>query len=117
MNISGILVYAKPGRQHEVAENLGEQEGIEVHEVLDNGKIIITYESTGMGTQARLISNLHHTSGVISAAMVYHYFEEESDERAAQMKLTDNVIKALQVKEENDETSEREEQKKKESQR
>ncbi|MDR0587744.1 MAG: chaperone NapD [Burkholderiales bacterium] len=78
MNISGILVMAKPERCDEVAAALSNLEGIDVHQMdATLGKIVVTQEAETIKDEVAKAETIKTIPGVISVNMVYHYFGED----------------------------------------
>ncbi len=77
MNICGVLVHAVPDRLAEVSAALARVPGAEVHGEADNGRLIVTVEDTPNGAAVDGLSAIHRLPGVVAAALVYHYCEDE----------------------------------------
>jgi len=77
MNISGVLVHAK--QADEVKKRLMEIPGVEVHAVTENGRLIVTIEDDDEKVVADRALALHQCEGVISAAMIYQYGNNDED--------------------------------------
>lgn len=77
MNISGIVVHARPERAEAVRAALLELPGVEVHAVTDEGKLVVTIEEPDERTSGETAMRFHDIEGVLSAAMVYHHCEGE----------------------------------------
>ncbi len=82
MNISGIVVHAKPQNTEAVRENLLALDGLEVHAIADDGRMVVTIERESDQAMADTVVHCQNLPGVLSAAMVYHHFDdiEEGDE-------------------------------------
>lgn len=80
MNISGVLVHAKPEQIEQVKQLLQNIPGVEVHAVTENGRLITTVEQDSETTIADTVLNIPNYEGVISAAMVYQYGDDENEE-------------------------------------
>ncbi len=78
MNISGVIVHARPERVDDVQHSLAAMAGVEVHAATDDGKLIVTVEDDDDRMLADTVMSLHNVPGVLSAAMVYHQFEDET---------------------------------------
>ncbi|MEZ5824669.1 MAG: chaperone NapD [Geminicoccaceae bacterium] len=76
MNICGVLVHSAPARTAEVEAALRAMDGVEVHHVTTDHRLIITVEDTGLASAAEQNLAIHRIPGVLSAALVYHHFEE-----------------------------------------
>lgn len=76
MNISGVIVHARPEQLAAVQEQLRQIVGVEVHAATEDGRLVVTVEDADDRMMADSVMNLHNIPGVLSAAMVYHQFEE-----------------------------------------
>jgi len=79
MNISSAIVHARPGAVAVVQAGLAAMEGVEVHAVSPEGKLIVTIETEDDGSNAAAYGRIGQLDGVMSAAMVYHQTESEPD--------------------------------------
>ena len=79
MNISSVIVNARPGHAENVRLRLVEIDGVEVHAVSDEGKIIVTLETEGDGPTADLFERISKLDDVLAASMVYHQIESDPD--------------------------------------
>ena len=78
MNLSGILVMAKPECVAQVANSLGELPGIEVHQVDETGgRIIAVQEAEDIHAEVDGLKQIKALPHVILAEMVYHYIAED----------------------------------------
>ncbi|WP_239026862.1 chaperone NapD [Geomonas oryzisoli] len=59
-----------------VAEKLAGGEGIEVHGVLADGKIVAVIEADTIDGEVALVTGLQQMEGVISVQLAYHNFED-----------------------------------------
>lgn len=75
MNICGVLVHADPRRFAQVHEALAQIAGLEVHELADGGRLVVTVEDTDTSRALDGLAEIHKTDGVVAAALVYHHFE------------------------------------------
>jgi nitrate reductase NapD len=78
MDIASAVVHAVPGRRDEVRAQLEGLRGVEIHAETADGRFIVTAEDTPAGSAADAIMRLHTLDGVLSAAMVYQYSENET---------------------------------------
>lgn len=76
MNISGVIVHARRERLADVEAQLRQIAGVEVHASTQDGRLIVTVEDDDDRILADNVMNLQNVPGVLSAAMVYHQFEE-----------------------------------------
>jgi nitrate reductase NapD len=80
MNISGVLVHAKPGTADAVRRSLDATPGVEVHTVTPDSRLVVTVEDEDDRMVADRVLELHRIDGVLSAAMVYQHSEDCSPE-------------------------------------
>jgi nitrate reductase NapD len=79
MNISSIIVHARPTEIPSVRENLEQIPGVEVHAATDDGKFVVTIETDSDGETAGTFDRINAMAGVMSAAMVFHQYESDPD--------------------------------------
>jgi nitrate reductase NapD len=84
MNICGVLVHSVPDRVAEVAAALQRIPGSELHDLADGGRLIVTLEDTATANAVDGLSAIHALPGVVAAALVYHHFEPDQSDAAAQ---------------------------------
>jgi nitrate reductase NapD len=77
MNISSAIIHARPGDVAIVQAGLAALEGVEVHAVSPEGKMIVTIETEDDGSNVATYECIGRLDGVMSAAMVYHQTESE----------------------------------------
>ena len=82
MNISSVLVNARSELLHQVQEDLGALNGVEVHAATEEGRLIVTIEADSDQDVANMFEQINHLPGVLSASMVYHQYEPDPDEEA-----------------------------------
>lgn len=80
MNICGVLIHAAPDRIADVVAALQRIPGSELHGTAERARLIVTIEDTESTSAADGLAAIHRLPGVVSAALVYHYFEPASDE-------------------------------------
>lgn len=80
MNISSVIVIPHPDRVESVRRLLHEIDGVEVHAVSPEGKIVVTLETEDDRGTSHIFNFVSHLDGVLSAAMVFH--QNESDPEA-----------------------------------
>ncbi len=76
MNISGVLVKAYPENLVNIQKTLATMAGVEVHGNNDDGRIVITVEDISANNITDTLVEIQGVPGVLSAAMIYHQFEE-----------------------------------------
>lgn len=83
MNLSGILVVARPERLSAVISELNALPGVEVHQVDEaTGRIVVVQEAEGVDAEVEGLKRIQATPGVALATLVYHYFGDEADATA-----------------------------------
>lgn len=78
MNISGVIVRARPEKLAAVRDRLAEIAGVEVHAATDDGRLIVTVEEANDRLLADTVLSLNDVPGVLAASMVYHQYDEGS---------------------------------------
>jgi nitrate reductase NapD len=76
MNISGVLVKAYPEQILSIEKILTTMDGVEVHGNNEDGRIVITVEQANADRVSDTLVEIQDVPGVLSAAMIYHQFEE-----------------------------------------
>jgi nitrate reductase NapD len=76
MNISGVLVKAYPENLVTIEKALATMTGVEVHGNNEDGRIVITVEDVSANNITDTLVEIQAVPGVLSAAMIYHQFEE-----------------------------------------
>lgn len=79
MNICGVLVHVNPRNFEAVEAALMEIPGVEIHQRADEARLIATVEDTPETSAADGLAAINGVSGVIAAALVYHYGEADSE--------------------------------------
>lgn len=78
MNLSGILVIAKPEWVPQVVSDLAAQDGLEVHQTDPvSGRIIVVQEAADIHAEIEGVKRIKAMPHVVMADMVYHYFAED----------------------------------------
>ncbi|MBW7901365.1 MAG: chaperone NapD [Rhodocyclaceae bacterium] len=80
MDISSVIVGARPEGAQQVKLLLEALDGVEVHTVADDGRMIVTIESPSEQDTVRTYEVISQQPGVLSVAMVYHQVESNPDE-------------------------------------
>lgn len=79
MHISGVVVHARPGRAPQAHEQLAAIAGVEVHNSDVECKLIVTLEKEDEQSTVDTFGLFNELPDVLSATMVYHHFEPETD--------------------------------------
>jgi periplasmic nitrate reductase NapD len=83
VNICGVLVHAMPSRVDEVHQALAALDGVEVHQVAEGARVVVTLEDTPTCLAVDQLASIHRIDGVVAAALVYHHFEPAAGSVAA----------------------------------
>jgi nitrate reductase NapD len=79
VDIASAVVHAMPGRRDEVRAQLERLSGVEIHAETPDGRFVVTAEDSPAGSAADAIMRLHTLDGVLSAAMVYQYSDDQEN--------------------------------------
>jgi len=79
MNISSVIVVPHPDHIEVVRERLGDIEGVELHAVSPEGKLVVTIEAADDRATTGTYEYLAQLDGVMSVAMVYHQMESDPE--------------------------------------
>lgn len=79
MNISSIIVHAKPSEIASVRGDLERLPGVEIHAATDDGRFVVTLETDSDGESVGTFERINALAGVMSAAMVFHQYESDPD--------------------------------------
>jgi len=82
LNITSIILGVAPKDAAEVSARLKAIDGVEVHAIADDGRMIVTIESGDEDNTSNTFELIRQLPGVISAALVYHQYESDPDEEA-----------------------------------
>lgn len=77
MVISGIFIETVPGKAQPAAEKLATIEGVEVHHIETDYKIVITLETETVDQSYRTAATFKEIEGVLATCLVYTNFEDE----------------------------------------
>ncbi len=76
INVCGVLIFAHPKHVKDVQQQLETEDGVEVHAVTENGRLVVTIEKDDQQQTGEVLNRLQTLDHVISASMVYQYFDE-----------------------------------------
>jgi nitrate reductase NapD len=79
MNISSVIVIPHPDHIDAVRLRLQDVDGVELHAVSPEGKMIVTIEADDDRTTTGTYEFISQLDGVLSASMVYHQNESDPD--------------------------------------
>jgi nitrate reductase NapD len=81
ISIAGVLVHASPERIGTVQMQLAQLPGVEIHTVTPEGKMVVTVDESEEQTSGESVMRLYDIDGVLSAAVIYHHFENDAAEQ------------------------------------
>ena len=76
MNISSLVVHTRPEFLPSLKKELENLPGTEVHGTSDDGRVVITIEDNAAQSAADTMLAVQNMKGVLSAALAYHYFDD-----------------------------------------
>lgn len=79
-HISSLVVHCVPEAVQRLVNDISALEFVEVPEHSNKGKLVVLMETPGEGPIMERISTIEHMPGVLSAAMVYHEIDTETEE-------------------------------------
>lgn len=79
MNISSIIVIPHPDHVEAVRQRLQEIDGVELHAVSPEGKMVATIEAAGDHETTRCYEFISQLDGVMSTSMVFHQNEPDPE--------------------------------------
>lgn len=78
MNLSSIIIYARPHEQESLRTRLASLPGVEVHAAAPDGRLVATIECDDDAANARTYQAIERSEGVLSVALVYQYGEPDA---------------------------------------
>ena len=79
-NLCGVLLHARHEKMDVVRKQLEKQQGVEIHAVTDDGRLVITVEDESRKMVADRIMSFHRLDGVLSASMIYQLSDDQINE-------------------------------------
>ncbi|WP_312470827.1 chaperone NapD [Neobacillus sp.] len=77
MVISGIYVETIPGQAEQAAAQLTKLDGVEVHHIHEEKKVILTLETVTVDQSYKTAEKFKDVAGVLAICLVYTNFEDE----------------------------------------
>ncbi|SEN24589.1 periplasmic nitrate reductase chaperone NapD [Mesobacillus persicus] len=77
MVISGLYIETVPGRAHGAANSVAQINGVEIHHIEENHKIVLTIEAETVDQSYQISDKFKHIDGVLMVCLVYNHFEED----------------------------------------
>jgi nitrate reductase NapD len=79
INISGLLVHARPDKAQAVRARLRGIPGVEVHAVSPEGRLVVTLENASDRDMADTFERVQALPDVLSASLIYHHSEDTEE--------------------------------------
>lgn len=79
INVCGVLVFSRPEHTEAVQQQLEKEEGVEIHAVTEDGRLVVTVEKEDQQQTGDLLNRMQTLDHVISASMVYQYYDQENE--------------------------------------
>jgi len=76
MNISGVVLRARPEALSGLIQSLNRISGVQIHGTSNEGRMVITVESNDDIPASETILGVQNLEGVLSASMVYNYCDD-----------------------------------------
>ena len=76
MPVSGIVLSCVAARVDDIALQLATVNGVEVHGVLPDGRIVAVIEADTVDDEVAMVTRLQEIEDVISVQMAYHNFDD-----------------------------------------
>ncbi len=92
MNVSSIVIKAKPGHFEEVLSGLKDSDICDVHFHDELGRIVVTIEGANINEEMEKMNTLSQAPNVLSAEMVYAYSEDELAEAKDKFDTIENPV-------------------------
>jgi nitrate reductase NapD len=83
MNISSVIVRARPEKLPALRLGMAQIPGVEVHAATADGHLIVTIEDRPGFSTADAFVKLHNLDGVIAASLVYQYCDDGTGQEAS----------------------------------
>ena len=79
MSIASLVLHSRPEDAERLRIAATALEGVEVHAVSDDGKLVVTVDRPADGETGAVIQSLNDLDGVLSASLIYAHFDDISD--------------------------------------
>jgi len=76
IDVCGVLVHAQGGKEQEVKDVLSAIDGVEVHHITENSRLIVTIELDGKRQIMDTMSSFNDLPNVVSTVLTYQHSEE-----------------------------------------
>lgn len=82
MNISSVILRARPEKLPGVRDSLAMIPGVEIHADGNDGRLILTIEDGAGDAPPDIFLTLNQLDGVMSASLVYQYCDDDLPQEA-----------------------------------
>ncbi len=86
MSIYSLVVHTKPENIESVSAALSKKQDVEVHQINEKGKIVVSLDNPDRGYCSETIMSFHNIPGVLNSSLIYEYFEETDFGEIVEMK-------------------------------
>jgi periplasmic nitrate reductase NapD len=76
MPVSGVIITCSEGCSEGISSRISSINGIEVHGILPDGRIVAVVEADTVDGEVELVADLHELEGVQAVRLAYHNFED-----------------------------------------
>lgn len=87
INISGVLVHARPESAEAVRARLMQIPGVEVHAVSPDGRLVVTVENADDREMADTFERVQALPDVLSASLIYHHTENMQETSPSEQEI------------------------------
>ncbi len=81
MSISGLVIHTLPDKTHAVRDAIAVMAGVEVHATTEDGRLVVTVDQPDAKKATDALVALNGLDGVLNAALVYNFFEQDAGEK------------------------------------
>lgn len=74
------MLYTRPERLASILDMLRKMEGVEVHAVTPDGRMVITVEKDDQEQFSQTVLDLRGIDGVMDANLIYHFHEDDFED-------------------------------------
>ncbi len=78
MVVSGLLINTVPEKLEQVKKELGAINGLEIHSIIDDYKIVVVVESETVEDEIAISGKIAKMDGVLGINLAYHHFEDQA---------------------------------------
>lgn len=77
VNLAGVAVRARLENQQQIADELSQWPGVEVHLLGEQGQLVVTVEEApGEKYLVDTVTRINHVPGVIAASLIYSHSDD-----------------------------------------